>query len=69
MKPIPGGVSTKKGCNEYVNYGGKAGKKAMGAKHTGIADGGKDTGPSATNSGEKFTNKMLSPGPAARKHS
>lgn len=58
----------KSGGNKTVNgpYGKHAGQ-AM--KHTGVADGGKDTGPKATNpTGAKRSNKMLSPGPGCKDH-
>jgi hypothetical protein len=45
-------------CNEYVNYKGKDITAKDGPKDT---SGGKDLGPSATNSMEKFSNKELSP--------
>lgn len=58
---------SKGGCIP-IDYKGKAGTIASKAKMTGVADLGKDTGPSATNSMGKFKNTMLSPGPDVRKH-
>lgn len=59
--------STSSGIN--CCHKGRAGEIAFKAKKVGIADGGMDTGPDATNSGPKRTNKMLSPGPKIRNHS
>jgi len=68
MQPIKGGVDTVKHCNAYANYPGKV-HRGQKAKHTGVADLGRDLSKDATNPlGPKRTNEMLSPGPKARKH-